>query len=291
MNAAREIYNTLRWRLIPVRYAGKARRQFTARPVPARFAQGAANDVAPRPESIVLQRDGHAPGPTIDAASLAQMQAIYRPRAERVVPTSGTHPFTNLFTADDFDPNNPVFRFALSPQVLDAAHDYLGGKFQFDSIQVLYSWPTGGRLLESQLWHKDYGDATSFHCVAYLNDVLTPADGPFVYVDRNDTKKIAPSLLIRRIDDETFANELGDGTIRTFTGKAGESVLVDPSVCYHYGSRCQTPRLALFATFSTDKPFVGPYPQITENATRGAAAARVVRPDLSPAYLNRIFGA
>lgn len=291
MNPVRKLYSTLRWRLIPVRYAGKMVRQLTARSVPARMASGAANDTGYASCSDEMHRCGFASGPTIPAPDLAAMQDIYGSRSKAVVPKVGGHPFTNLFREDDLSADNPVFRFALSPAVLDAAHAYFDGRFQFDSIQVLYSWPTDGDLLESQLWHKDYGDSSAFHCVAYLNDVVTPEDGPFVFVDRQDSARIRSSIFIRRIDDSTFAQELSGGEVRSFLAPAGHSVLVDPSVCYHYGSRCRRPRLAIFATFSTDKPYVGAQPLIRRNARRAASAAKLVRPDLAAAYLDRLFGA
>ena len=51
------------------------------------------------------------------------MLDIYGSRSKAVVPKVGGHPFTNLFREDDLSADNPVFRFALSPAVLDAALD------------------------------------------------------------------------------------------------------------------------------------------------------------------------
>jgi hypothetical protein len=279
MTAVRDALHFLRWRLVPVRYAGKLRAG--PRPRPA---------AAPRTRlAATIDQQGHAAGPALDAPTLAQVQAIYRPRVAAVVPSSGGHPFTNLVRPEDFAPENPVFRFAWSAPVLDVAHDYFGGRFILDSIQVLYSWPTEGEPRESQLWHKDYGDTRTLHCVAYLNDVQTLDDGPFVYVDKADTRRIGRSPVIRRIDDTRFAAELGDGRLRQFYGRAGESVFVDPSACYHYGSRCRNGRLAIFVTFFTDRPFVAPTPPIVAHRERIAAAASTVRPDLSDAYLRRLL--
>ena len=178
----------------------------------------------------------------------------------------------------------------MSPAVLDVADDYFGGRFSVDSIQLLYSWPTEGPLRASQYWHKDYGDSRSLHCVAYVTDVFTPEDGPFVYIDRADTQRIGTSPFIRRIEDRQLEAELGSGVQRTFYGRAGESVLIDPAACYHYGSRCQRPRLAIFATFNTDRPFVSATPAIRAGAALAAAEAAKVRPDLDESYLRRIFG-
>lgn len=281
MSSIHQLLHFIRWRTIAVRYAGKLR----GRPPAASHRTHPA-----RTRTVErLQAHGHEAGPRIGDADLAQIRAIYEPRAGQVEMRQTGHPFTNLFQREDMTPNNPVFRFALSPAVLDRADEYFGGRFLIDSIQVLYSWPTEGELRESQMWHKDYGDSKSFHCVAYVNDVMTPEDGPFVFVDRDDTKSIARSPFIRRISDADFARELGAGKPRHFYGRAGESVLIDPAACYHYGSRCKRPRMAIFATFNTNRPFVSPIPLIRENSERAVQSALLVRPDLSEAYLRRIL--
>jgi hypothetical protein len=276
MSAVRSVYSFLRWRLVPVRYAGK----LAARP-------RAGSAFVPRSAlTAAIERDGHHAGPRLEPETLAQIQAIYRPRMVDVTPTQGGHPFTNIVRAEDYAPGNPVFRHAMSPQVLDVAHDYFNGRFVLDSIQVLYSWPTPGPLRESQMWHKDYGDSRSLHCMTYLNDVTTADDGPFVFVDKADTRRIRRVPYIRRIDDASFRAELGGGQLRQFHGRAGESVFVDPSVCYHYGSRCVHARLAIFVTFNTDRPFVAPTEPVRTHRERILAAARQVRPDLTDAYLR-----
>ena len=282
MQAIRDVYHLLRWRLIAVRYLGKIRRYLTAPALPRRTADRGNGDSA-------LARQGHAPGPRIADAELDQIRAIYGPRAAAVVPTETGHPFVNLMRAEDIHSDNPVMRFAFSREVLDGARDYFGDDFRYDSIQVLYSFPTAGSLRESQMWHRDYGDTKSFHCVAYVNDVLEPEDGPFVFVDRNDAKRIASAPIIRRIPDEKFRKELGDGQVRSFFGKAGESVFVDPSACYHFGSRCERARTAIFVTFNTHRPFVAAYPLMRENRQKLIATAKAIRPDLSHDYIERIL--
>ena len=154
---------------------------------------------------------------------------------------------------------------------------------------MLYSYPTEGAPRESQYWHLDYGDRKSFHCVAYLNDVLAPEDGPFVYVDKPSTTKIGRNLIVRRIADDQFARELGEGKIMNFYGRAGSSVLVDPSACYHYGSRCKVPRMAIFVTFSSWFPFAQPVPLVKQNAEKIYVTLRQMRPDLSDPYLKALL--
>ena len=281
MGVLRKMGSFVRWRLVPTRYLTLLvglRWSRVVRPAPARLAVTRA-----------VQDQGFATGPALGAGVLSAIQALYRPRVNGVKPRATGHPFENLFTADDINADNPVFRYAFSPAVLDVAVDYFGGKPLLDSIQVLYSYPTEGEQRESQYWHLDYGDTKSFHCVAYLNDVLTPTDGPFVFVDKQVTNQVGRSVVVRRIPDDRFDAERKTGEIRSFFGQAGSAVFVDPSACYHYGSRCKTPRLAIFVTFSSWFPFAQPVPLVRGNAQRIWAAARQVRPDLSDTFLASLL--
>jgi hypothetical protein len=281
MSKLREVAHFLRWRTIALRYAGKLRG------LSARRAFAATRSRTATVQRIMSR--GHDVGPRLSPERLEAITRIYRPRMHAAPRQDGGHPFVNLFSADDIDAENPVVRVAFSPEILDIADDYFAGRLIVDSIQVLYSWPTQGALRASQMWHKDYGDSKSFHWIAYLNDVNGPDDGPFSFIDKNDTRRIAPSMFIRRISDQTFTEELEDGQLREFLGRAGDSVFLDPAVCYHSGSRCKNPRLAIFVTFNTSNPFVAPTLLVRENRQRIFDAATRVRPDLSEAYLRRLL--
>jgi hypothetical protein len=281
MKKLTKILSFFRWRLVPVRYAmmlGSLKWNKLFQPPPSRWASTAE-----------IEAKGFIKGPDVPPDLLRQAMDIYGSRGQQVVPSANGHPFVNLFNSADIHTDNPIFRFAFSSEVLDVAADYFGGCLILDSIQVLYSYPTEGPLRESQYWHLDYGDRKSFHCVAYLRDVFTADDGPFVFVDKPTSYKVGRSMIVRRIPDQQFERKLKDGKIETFYGKAGSSVQIDPSVCYHYGSRCKTPRLAIFVTFSTWFPFAQPAPIITQNAQQILVAARQLRPDLSKAFLQQLL--
>lgn len=280
MSVIQEVAHFVRWRVVAVRYAGKLRRAAAPRALP----RASKSAVVER-----LDRDGATPAFVLAPQVLEDVLRVYRPRVEGVKVQPSGHPFVNLVEAGDLNPDNPVVRLAFSPEVLDVAFDYFGGRLILDSIQVLYSWPTNGAPSDSQMWHKDYGDSQSFHWVAYLNDVLEDDDGPFVYVDRADTARIARSPFIRRIDDQRFRAELGNGQVRKFTGRAGSSVYVDPAACYHFGSRCKRGRLAIFVTFNTDRPFVEPTPLVANHRSVLLDCATRLRPDLSPAFLRSLL--
>ncbi|OZI28144.1 hypothetical protein CEG14_24845 [Bordetella genomosp. 1] len=276
----RSVASFIRWRLVPLRYLQTL--STNRRVARERWAM-------PSREMNDVQTRGYAPGPSLGPQALEAISAIYRPRTAEVQARTTGHPFVNLFRAEDIRADNPVVRFAFSEAVLGRAAEYFGNQVTLDSIQVLYSYPTEGAPRESQLWHKDYGDSRSLHCMTYLNDVQEPQDGPFAFVDRADSARIRRSPFVRRIDDAQFARELGDGEVRYFKGTAGTSVFVDPAACYHYGSRCRNPRLAIFVTFNTDRPFVPPIPLVDANAQALFDVAREVRPDLSERFLRTLL--
>jgi hypothetical protein len=231
--------------------------------------------------SKVLSNVGFTSGPTCSPEILQEIKNIYEARIGEVIPKSTGAPFKNLIHDEDITIDNPVIKLAFSKEILDPAIDYFGGKLLLESLQVLYSYPTDGKLRESQHWHKDFGDSKSFHGIMYLNDVTKVKHGPFVFVNRIESKKMKRSLVIRRINDEDFRKELGDGQIETFYGKAGESIFVDPAICYHYGSRCKEGRLAIFFTFNTSTPYVIIPGLIQNNRNKLFEIGKILRPDLS----------
>jgi hypothetical protein len=281
MSRLREIARFLRWRIIALRYAGRLR---------TLAARGRATPAAVRTTTAHgVEMRGYESGSPIPPQQLAPILALYRPRAAQVVARDAGHPFVNLFLPQDIKAENPVVALAFSPPVLDVADDYFSGHLVLDSLQVLYSYMTQGALRESQMWHKDYGDSRSMHWIAYLNDVSGPDDGPFTFIDRRDARRIARSAFIRRIPDQRFMQELGEGKVREFLGRAGESMFVDPAVCYHSGSRCENARLAIFVTFNSDRPFFAPTPLVRQNRASLFAAARHLRPDLNDDYLKSLL--
>jgi hypothetical protein len=282
MPSVRSIVSFLRWRLIPVRYLGRLIRM---RPKNLRRSQPISLDV-----SKEVARAGFAPGPQLSKQRLEEISLRYDSRIKRVERQASGHPFVNLVTDDDIRSDLSIWQFVFSPEVIDVAKDYFGGFCFLDSVQILYSWPTEGATRASQKWHKDYGDSKSLHFIIYLKDVLNPEDGPFVFVDKQDTMSIDKKLYIRRIEDSAFEEELNGGKIREFYGNAGESLIMDPAVCYHYGSRCKSPdgRLALFVTFNSTLPFESSHPLITRNGAEIFEIGQELRPDLGNAFLRAL---
>jgi hypothetical protein len=282
LSTAKSVASFLRWRLTPIRYAGRLR-----------FLNPSNFYVKYKPigtKAKEIEADGYSTGPTISSDLLKDIQQIYVPRTKGLSANGSKAPFINLNGAEDFTADSPLMKFAFSPEVLDVALDYFGDHLRFDKIQVLYSFPTdSGELKESQKWHLDYNDSRTLHCVAYLTDVLDDQHGPFALIDKHVSKKVGRGLIVRRIDDKTMLQESGGAKKVVVYGKAGTSVFVDPAVCYHYGSRCRVGRLAVFVTFSSDKPFVHAMPLARQNAARILAAAKTLRADLPAGILERVM--
>jgi hypothetical protein len=284
MEAVRRTLSFIRWRLIPVRYLGRL----------VRLRSGKLGALRPSQldSSHQVAQKGYCPGPAIPQNDLAKIRDIYLPRISTAAENRSRYPFVNLMQDDDIHADNPVWRMVFDSDIITSAQDYFGGACTLDSVQILYTAPTEGPLRESQKWHKDFGDSKSLHFISYINDVTKQDDGPFVFIDKSDTKKIRKSPFIRRIDDAQFSNELGDGTIIEFYGEGGKTLVMDPAVCYHYGSRCKSRdgRLALFVTFNSRLPFVAATDHITRNRQKIYALARTLRPDLREDVLKSLIG-
>ena len=245
----RNIASFVKWRIIPFRYLQSIMRY--------RELKG-GNDVVPTSAiGKEIEQNGYVYGESISPEDLSTINASYESRIPKSRNTDSGHTFVNLFENRDLSYHNDIVKLLFSKNVLDVAMDYFGGKFSLYGIQVLYSFPSSGELRESQLWHKDYGDNRTLHCIFYLNDVPSIEYGPFVFTNKSDSQKIRSLPYIRRIADDQFNVELDGGTIIHALGSEGSSLYVDPSQCYHCGSRCEKPRLAIFLSFNTSTPFVG----------------------------------
>ena len=277
----RKIYGLIKNRLVLIRYFNKLLNLKWSK----LFKESHSNLTI----SQKLYEKGYAKGPSLDPLSLNQIQNIYVPMVEELKPNKHGAPLINLFNLKEIHVTDPVFRFAFSKEVLDVAMDYYGGKVILDSISVFYSYPSDNDLVASQYWHLDYGDKKSLHLMSYLNNVSALKDGPFVFLDKQQSAEIGRFNTVRRFSDKKIFKVKGDEEIIPFYGTAGNSLFVDPAACYHYGSRCKVSRLAIFITFNSWFPFIQPQPEITENALKIKKVAKLVRPDLSELFLDNLL--
>ena len=123
-------------------------------------------------------------------ASLPVLQDhVARTRAERTAERDSLKPYLiELFGAQpEISPADPVFAFALLPQVRGVAEAYAQMELRVQDINVWINLPTGGGPTQSQRWHRDLPDDYDIvKCFVYLADV-TPGAGPLQYIRSTNT--------------------------------------------------------------------------------------------------------
>lgn len=272
-----KILSFLRWRTVAVRYITLVINLKLKNLI-----------VKPKYSKLIadVEKFGYAIGPDMSEKVMNEIIEFYKTKIENAINIKSNQPFVNIMTEEDLVETNPLIKYAFSEGVLGKAIEYYRGNISLNAIQLLYSYPSGPVLKESQYWHKDFGDSKSFHVITYLNDVFDDESGPFTFIDKIRTRKISWSPFVRRIPDQQFEKENGGNEVTRFYGKKGSTVMVDPSVCYHYGSRGIKPRLAVFITFSSTLPFTPAAPFTDKYSSKIRELGKLVRPDLNPAFFD-----
>ena len=183
-------------------------------------------------------------------------------------------PFLVTYDLDQNDSANlPVTEFALHPQVLGTVSRYIG------SMPVLLKssiWYSNGEDCHgrSQLFHLDGEDVRTIKLLLMLDDV-DELTRPFTVLPAKKSAE-AYRLLKRdgrikirneKIPDEVFFSFTEKSNIVPLVGYAGTAAFVDPTRCYHFGSRKgKKPRWLLMlhyqSAFSSDLPVVGKRKQL-----------------------------
>lgn len=157
--------------------------------------------------------------------------------------------FSQLLDAGDRGLDTIFIRFALSDKVLKTTAKYLGVAPFLESVELLYSKPVQGPPAQSQQWHKDRTDHKILKVFVYINDV-TARHGPLSLLPRPQSEKV-PEFLFHYLSDDEMAKHADLSKAVALTGAAGNTILIDSQTSYHLGSRCQEPRLAYVAYFSS----------------------------------------
>jgi len=158
-----------------------------------------------------------------------------------------------------------ILDFATSSDVLATASKHLG------LIPVLSAaLPHGIRFNESwakhddappdffrgsQLFHIDYHDSPMVYVIVLLNDI-TMENGPFCFMPQSTSEKVSKALNYRtrgkphRLSDEEIYSAAPESELIKVCYPAGTVLFLDPSRCFHYGSRnAVNPRYALMYAF------------------------------------------
>ncbi len=157
--------------------------------------------------------------------------------------------FSQLLGPEDRGLDSVFLRFALTERLLHTTARYLGVAPFLESVELLYSKPVEGPPAQSQQWHKDRTDRRILKVFVYINDV-TPRHGPLSLLPRSQSARV-PEFLFHYLTDEQMAKYADLSKLVALTGSSGSTILIDTQATYHLGSRCEVPRLAYVAYFSS----------------------------------------
>lgn len=266
MRKIRKLLSDARWRLKPVRWAGRMTRRIARMGRWRNVAMPPSLSSAPSDMDRRLERHGYLKlpfkllPPEIDLGSLAGI-------------ASGTS-FVDI--SDRFpEAFAEVFGQVVNhPEIASLVMRYFGGDPWLWNAALNYSDPSR-ELTDSQLWHFDYGDVRQLHAMVYFSDV-TDQSGPFTFLDGELSDRVARHpFIIERLTDADLARTYGIRASEQATrlcGQRGEIFLSDPGRLLHQGARCETPRLVMFISFTTPTPMSGGGGSVMSKRKRQALA-------------------
>jgi len=157
-----------------------------------------------------------------------------------------------------------ILDFATSSDILRPIVDYLGF---LPALSV--SKPLGVRLNESraefarrdgdwihsQLFHRDYHDAPMVYAIVALRDVTVHC-GPFCFLPADTSARASAALgygrrgRAYRVTDDRMYAVVDPSELIKFVVPAGSVLLIDNSLCFHFGSRdAEVPRYMLMIAY------------------------------------------
>jgi hypothetical protein len=198
-----------------------------------------------------LRRDGYLaikpPGDLIEGLVTGARQKLEQ--AASLPQSRGKAFFSQLLGPEDLRLDGVFLRFALQEDLLSTIAQYLGIAPFLESVELLYSKPAQGPPAQSQQWHKDRTDRRIIKVFVYATEVR-PENGPLSLLGRSDSEKV-PGFLFHYVSDNSMAKYVDLSRTVVLTGPPGTTLLIDSQTCYHLGSRCQEPRLAYVAYYSS----------------------------------------
>ena len=148
--------------------------------------------------------------------------------------------------------DNPWFRLASSPRMLDVINTYLELWTKLLYVDQWYTIPVmtdEDARISSQRWHRDYNDQHLVKVFIYMNDVDLGA-GPFEYVPGSARGGPYANAWpwVPFGDDlypppEEFDQKIPSDAVRTLTGPAGSMIFCNTSGFHRGGFATERPRI------------------------------------------------
>ena len=177
--------------------------------------------------------------------------------------------------------DSPFLRFALRPEVVASASDYLGLVPILQFANVYHSSRAADELAKSQLYHCDSDEVTQVKIFIFCEGVTTES-GPLTVVPADLSQRVRDRTgykYKKRLSDDQVREALGSDLVEVpITGQAGTVVFVDTSRCLHYGSRIAAVgvrRLVVMLQYVTPLAFILP----EDDFRAGASFRHLLRPE------------
>ncbi|MEP6980960.1 MAG: phytanoyl-CoA dioxygenase family protein [Nakamurella sp.] len=194
--------------------------------------------------------------------ALVELQAsVAAARIERTTERDPLKPYLiELFGARPVvAADDPVFAFALRPQIRGVAEAYAQMRLRVQDLNVWINLPTGGGPTQSQRWHRDLPDDFEIiKCFVYLADV-TPGAGPLQYIRTTNTVEGRRQWFQSEFDgvgyrvaDEDIAATYAPEEIVVAEGSAGTIVFADTRGLHRGGFAFDTERVVMQITYSSN---------------------------------------
>jgi hypothetical protein len=206
-----------------------------------------------------LTRDGFSLG-TLDEqtrANLLRDWALLKasPDSGREGPKStGKVFFEEMLSVADLKRLPAFLETALNESALASIIRGMGMVPHLESVDILASTRKGDKLTASQLWHYDVNDERILKLFVYLEDCFTQ-NGPFTFISAGRSQQVS-GMLGHYVPDDRIAVHVPRDQWQIVEGPAGTAFFIDTGRCYHFGSRCELPRYAYIATYSSGLKFM-----------------------------------
>lgn len=169
------------------------------------------------------------------------------------------------FLHDIFNPSgpidlqNPFYRLASSPRILEIANSYLGTltRLKYVTLQVTTPVSEGMAAVQSQRWHRDPQEKRMCKVFIYVNDVDRTA-GPFIYVPQSTVGNKWGYLFPQRPPLGNYPPEgemeklLKPEDFQVNTGRAGTVIFCDTAGLHRGGYATKKERIMATSFYAAD---------------------------------------
>lgn len=169
--------------------------------------------------------------------------------------------YLNCINQDDYEPSSTFMQYALEESTLRTVGAYLGFAPYLQSIELIFSKPTGEALNRTHHFHRDLVDRRIVKIFTYITDVDEDC-GPLTVLPL-PVMNAAPwpvRTMPGFLPDEELSPYVDLSKAVQHVGPAGTAFAADTKRLLHMGSRCKRSRLTFVAHYNSGFGYYPRYP-------------------------------